>query len=490
MLEYNYYPMMYKKGKLAMKKPGRYFLYLLPTALVISAVALGILFRTGVLQKVNAAPGATGNAQKISTLGSILPLRPVKDQVVNLTNTSKLLECLDKTELPLCYTPQQIRQAYGVQPLLDAGITGKGQTIALIEAFDDPTVKTDLQRFDKIFGLPDTQLKTIAPFGVPPFDFKDPEQTGFASETALDTQWAHAMAPDATIVIIQAKDAAISEIFKAVQFAVEQNIGDVISISLGISEQCTLTEEIKQAHASFQQARDQKQTILASAGDSGSADADCDANRNLVTLTQGVSLPASDPLVTSVGGTTLLAGKTGVYQSETTWNEADQGHGATGGGFSNIFAKPDFQQNIPGTRRGVADISFDADPLTGVPAVLGSSEPGQTLLAAFGGTSLGAPAIAGMTALFNQAAGQRLGFLNNALYRISEDAGAYAEAFHDIQSGNNPFVFKDDNDRLVFVDGFNAAPGWDPPTGVGTPNASGLAKHLAKFIKPNDGTTL
>jgi subtilase family serine protease len=481
---------MYKKGKLAMKKPRRYFLYLLPAALVISAVVLGVLFKTGVLQPVSAAPGVASNAQKISTLGSILPLRPLWPQAVDMATTPDLPACLDSAKLPLCYTPQQIRQAYGVQPLLDIGITGKGQTITLIEAFDDPTVKTDLQTFDKVFGLPDPKLKVIAPFGVPPFDPKDPKQTDFAGETALDTQWAHALAPDATIVVIQAKDTSTTEISKAIQFAVQQNIGDVISMSFGGSEQCITAEEVQQMHTIFQQARTQKQTLLASAGDSGAAATDCDVNGNVVTLTQGVTEPASDPLVTSVGGTTLLASKTGVYQSETTWNEANQGHGATGGGFSSIFTKPDFQQNIPGTRRAVADLSFDADPLTGVPVVVGSAVPGKTLLVPIGGTSLGAPAVAGMVALFNQSAAKRLGFLNNALYRLSENADAYAQSFHDVQSGNNPFVFKDDNDNLVFVDGFNAAPGWDPPTGLGTPNAVAMAAQLPKFIKLNDGSTL
>jgi subtilase family serine protease len=96
----------------------------------------------------------------------------------------------------------------------------------------------------------------------------------------------------------------------------------------------------------------------------------------------------------------------------------------------------------------------------------------------------------GAWSLFNQSAGKRLGFLNNALYRISENASAYAQAFHDVQTGNNPFVFKDADGKLVFVDGFNAAAGWDPPTGVGTPNAVGLAKLLPKFVKLNDGSTL
>jgi subtilase family serine protease len=210
-----------------------------------------------------------------------------------------------------------------------------------------------------------------------------------------------------------------------------------------------------------------------------------------VNLAQGVNYPASDPLITGVGGTTLQAGKTGTYQSETTWNEAQQGEGATGGGFSSIFAKPAFQQNIQGTGRGVDDLSFDADPLSSVPVVAGSLMPGQTLMIPIGGTSLGAPAVAGMTALFDQAAGGvRLGFLNSALYRISQNTGAYAQAFHDIQAGNNAFVFQAANGAVVNVAGFDAAAGWDGPTGVGTPNAANLVSILPQFIQANDGSML
>ena len=195
--------------------------------------------------------------------------------------------------------------------------------------------------------------------------------------------------------------------------------------------------------------------------------------------------------MTSVGGTTLLAErKTGTYKSETVWNEADQGNGATGGGFSHIFRKPDYQQSVPGTARGVSDLSFDADPLTGVPVVAGSQMPNQTLLVTVGGTSLGAPAVAGIAALFDQVAGKRLGFLNNALYRINQIAIVYAQTFHDIQSGNNPFLFKDDNNNLVFVDGFNAVVSWDAPTGVGTLIASSLALVLPQFVNANDGSNL
>jgi len=262
-------------------------------------------------------------------------------------------------------------------------------------------------------------------------------------------------------------------------------------MSFGDSEQCLGADFIKQIHPIFQQARDQKQTVLASAGDIGSADRVCDAKGKVVTVTQGASYPASDPLITAVGGTTLTTGQDGTYQSETTWNDSNQGKGATGGAFSSIFAQPDYQQkDIASKTRGLSDLSFDASPTTGAMVVTGSGQPGKTLLVPVGGTSLGSPAVAGLIALFDQANGKRLGFLNNALYRISDNAPAYASTFHDIQSGDNGVTFLDDNNKLLNVAGFHAGPGWDAPTGVGTPNVSGLLLILPQFIKANDGSSL
>ena len=483
-----------------MKKQRRYFLYLLPTLVVIGTIVLGILLGTGALrptQNVGAAPMNAKKMQNMSELADILPMKPMWGQAVNMATAQAMPACLKSTAQPLCYSPQQMRQAYGVQTLLNAGTTGKGRIITLIEAFQDPTIQTDLQLFDKTFGLPDPQLTVMAPFGNKPFNPKDPAQTGFAGETALDVEWAHVMAPDAAITVIQANpqqvtvQGQLTALLQATQFAVQQNIGSVISMSFGTSEQCLGTAFIQQMHAIFQQARAQKQTVLASAGDNGSGVIQCNANGQVVNLVQGVNYPASDPLVTSVGGTTLMAGATGIYQAETTWNGAQQGHGATGGGSSAVFAQPVFQQTLQGATRQVGDLSFDADPLTGVPVVTGSLMPGTTMLIPIGGTSLGAPAIAGMVALFDQAAGGvRLGFLNSALYRVSQDAGAYPQAFHDIQSGNNAFVFQTANGTVANVAGFDATANWDPPTGVGTPNAANLVKILPQFVQANDGSTL
>jgi subtilase family serine protease len=471
-----------------MKKPRRYLLYLLPTAFVIGAVVVSTLVGTRLLHPTQKAGAEAGeNIENISSLASHLPIHPLWKQAVDMTTNPALPACLKSTAAPLCYSPQQIRQAYGIQPLLDAGITGKGQIITLIEIFPNSTIQRDLHLFDQTFGLADPQLTVLAPFGTPPADPNNPSDL----ETALDAEWAHVMAPDAAIQVVQAKSASDTDITQAIQFVVEQNVGDVVSMSFGDSEQCMGTKLIKETHAIFQQARAQKQTLLASAGDSGSAAPQCDNKGKVVTLTQGVSYPASDPLVTAVGGTTLLAGKDGTYKSETTWDEADNGHGATGGGFSSVFAKPNFQQDLPGTKRGIADLSFDADPLTGVPIVSGVGKSSKPQILPVGGTSLGSPAVAGMVALFNQLTpGKRLGFLNDAIYRISQNATAYAKSFHDITTGNNPIIFKDAEGNQVFVKGFDATINWDPPTGVGTPNAALLSKVLPLFTQTNDGSKL
>jgi len=430
----------------------------------------------------------------------VMAMRPMPRMGVKIGRGSNqnALACLNSPTPPLCYSPQQIRGAYGIQPLLDNGITGQGRVITIIDAFQAPTVRGDLRLFDRLFGLNDPQLNIIAPFGLTPFNPNDANQTGFAGEIALDVEWAHAAAPDATIDLVLANvqnesiQGQLTALLQATNFAVQRNLGSVISQSFGASESCIGSAFIQRAHQIFQRARAQHQTVFASAGDTGAAAVQCDANGQPVALAQGVNYPASDPLVTSVGGTKLLASRAGVYMNETVWNESERAAGATGGGVSKTFALPAFQQNTVNSQtRAVSDISLDADPLTSVPVVTSSLMPGKTMLIPAGGTSVGSPVAAGMVALFDQAAGgKRLGFLNGAFYRISQNATAYAQAFHDVTVGNNTFVFQDGNNNVVTVQGFATDTGWDPPTGVGTPNAANLARFLPQFIAANDGAGL
>ena len=426
---------------------------------------------------------------------SILPIEPMYKMAVKMGG-SNTMPCLSSRTQPLCYSPQQIYRAYNILPLLRAGISGKGRVITIIDAFQDPTVRTDLHLFDRLFGLPDPRLNILAPFGVVQFNPNDPLQTGFAVEIALDVEWAHAIAPGATIDLVLANvqqetfQGELSALLQATTFAVQNDIGSAISQSFGASESCVGATVIQQEHQIFALARRQHQTVFASAGDTGAAVLQCDAQGNPVAVARGVNYPASDPLVAGVGGTTLLASRTGQYIQETVWNEALQGDGATGGGLSQVFTLPRFQRGTVGSAtRAVGDISFDADPLTGVPVVSSEVIPGETVLIPIGGTSVGSPVMAGITALFDQITGGRLGFLNSALYRIIH-SNVYRTELHDIQVGNNTFVFLQTNNQVVTVPGFQAVTGWDIPTGVGTPNVANLARLLFAFIKGNDGAGL
>jgi subtilase family serine protease len=175
------------------------------------------------------------------------------------------------------------------------------------------------------------------------------------------------------------------------------------------------------------------------------------------------STPASDPNVTGVGGTRLLADGTGAYLSETAWNTAS---GASGGGFSTIYRRPGYQATAHDNKksRGVPDLAYNADGTTGYLAVWN----GRGGLVH--GTSAGAPQWAGIAALADQAAGHRLGALNQRLYRIAK-SDAYGSAFHDITTGNNTFGG---------IAGYSAGPGWDPVTGLGSPQVATLVGLLAR----------
>jgi Glyoxalase-like domain/Mycothiol maleylpyruvate isomerase N-terminal domain len=199
------------------------------------------------------------------------------------------------------------------------------------------------------------------------------------------------------------------------------------------------------------------------------------------TPVRGVSLPASDPLALAAGGTSLAAShKTGSYISETAWGLPYGTPGTTfqasGGGFSHLFARPAYQDGMPGAgaRRGVPDVSADASGHAGMALAI-SEGGGKTYLRNSGGTSATAPLWAGLIALANQYAGRRLGFVNPALYRIAR-SGSYHRAFHDITAGNNTVRFP----PRTFP-GYRAAPGWDPVTGLGSPSAQVLIPLLARY---------
>jgi subtilase family serine protease len=390
-----------------------------------------------------------------------------------------------------CFSPQQIRTAYNINPLLQQGITGAGRTIVIVDAFQSPTIRQDLQLFDRIFGLPDPVLTIIAPDGLTPFNPKDANHVTWASEITLDVEWAHAIAPGAKITLILAKGNMDRDILSATRFAVETNQGDVISQSFGEGEACSATSLLA-LHQIFQEATAKNITLLAASGDTGSAQAGqakpVSCGNNLPYFLSA-STPASDPLVTSVGGTHLNAdADTGQYISEMAWNNT---YGASGGGFSSVFQRPIYQTSIvKNEQRGLPDVALNADPTSGVLVIFSSyAVDAKPMTYTFGGTSAGSPQWAGIIALADQAAGKRLGFINSAIYRIGKSLW-YHTAFHDILTGNNTFTKLVAGSGTITVEGYDAMRSWDAATGIGTPNVSKLIPLLIDNKQIGDGSNL
>jgi subtilase family serine protease len=370
---------------------------------------------------------------------------------------------------PTCYGPAQIRAAYGVDKV---AADGTGRTIVIVDAFQSPTIQHDLDLFDQVFELPAATVQIVAPDGLTPFNQADANQTGWAGEISLDVEWAHAIAPGATLKLVLAKSNDDADILSATQFAVDNNLGDVISQSFGEAEQCVDPAIESAQHRMFAKATLKGITLLASSGDQGAAQPSCDGS----TFIKAASSPASDPFVTGVGGTLLDADHlTGAYHSETTWNEP-QFEAATGGGFSTVYSTPVFQRQLHLASRGVPDVAYNAGINSGVLTVWSTSGLGQNLVFRFGGTSAGSPQWAGLTALAAQLRHARVGYLNPQVYALSLVKPVYKALFHDITTGDNTFHGEAFGDPTII--GFPAAPGWDPATGLGTPKANTLVPVL------------
>ena len=383
----------------------------------------------------------------------------------------------------LCYDPYEMRTAYGTDQLINAGYNGTGRTIVIIDAFQSPTLAHDVDTFSAFYGLPPSSafLTQIAPDGQVAYNEFNSDMNGWAGEITLDVTWAHAIAPGAKIVLVLAKSDLDADILSAIQYAVNNNLGDVISMSFGENESCLGPDLLNGYHNAFAQATKQGITIFASSGDDGSAQGSCDGSG----VVQAVSQPASDPLVSGVGGTSLIVSNYtkgadgfysggGVYQGEVVWE------GASGGGYSVVFDAPPFQKSLVKSKgRGVPDVAYNADVSTGVLTYWTRfpGYPAYTGFYTFGGTSAGSPQWAAIVAIADQAAGHRLGYLNSAFYQIGHTPPNYGPSFHDITSGSN----------AGDAPGFNAGPGWDATTGLGSPKVDGIVGRLIALTSPGDG---
>ena len=353
------------------------------------------------------------------------------------------------------FTPQQMRAAYGIDQIAFGSVSGDGtgQTIAIVDAYDDPSLvstrdpnfaTSDLAMFDKQFGLPDPPSFTkLNEFGGTTLPGTDPSNS-WEMEEALDVEWAHAIAPNASIVLIECNTAGLGDLLNAGAKTAASLPGvSVVSMSFG-------TSEFGSGESSYDSnfttpAGHQGVTFLASTGDSGSPG----------------EYPAYSPNVVAVGGTSLKLNGDNSYQSEVAWS-------GSGGGTSQFESEPTYQQGLQSTgKRTIPDVAFDANPSTGVAVYdsFGRSSPWVQV----GGTSLSAPSWAGLIAIANQgrvaAGGTTLNGLSQTLPAIDSLPSG---DFHDITSGSNGSTFQ-------------AKPGYDEVTGLGTPVANLLVPDLAFY---------
>jgi subtilase family serine protease len=396
-----------------------------------------------------------------------------------------------------CYSPQEMRTSYGLNGLIDAGMVGAGQTIVIIDSYGSPTIAADLAAFDAGYGLPDPpSFQVLAPLGTVPWNpTLYPDQPGWAGETTLDVEWAHAMAPGAAIVLLTSPVdetegvQGLPEFLALEKYALDHHLGKIISQSWSATENTLFFDAagpggpqvIRDYSDFYARAAGEGVTVLAAAGDDGSSNPETNGSFYQFPT---VGFPASSPLVTAVGGTTLYADTSGNYQSETVWNDA--GCCAGGGGVSQIFKAPFYQQfSIPyevrgqlGGMRGVPDVSYNADCNNVILVYLSYFGPASAGYYGICGTSEGSPQWAGIVADLNQYAGRPLGFLNPALYALG-GFGRFSSFGRDITVGNNALV----GVPGATAPGYSATPGWDPASGWGTPNLVELPYHTFELLE-------
>jgi hypothetical protein len=386
------------------------------------------------------------------------------------------------------YTPSQIRTAYGFDNISfgpgSATANGSGQTIAIVDAYNDPNIINDLAVFDKQFGLaapPSLQIvsQTGSTSKLPKND------AGWSGEIALDVEWAHAIAPGANILLVEASSASLSDLMSAVTYARSASGVSAVSLSWGGSEffswntQGEFSGQTQYDPLFTTPAGHQGVTFVAAAGDSGSS--------------SGVLWPASSPNVVSVGGTTLTVTSTGTYASETTWS-------GTTGGYSQVETEPSYQANVQTSgARSVPDVSFNGDPNSGFAVYDSLAYGGYAGWQEVGGTSAGSPQWSALVAIANQgrvAAG--LGTLDGVsqtlpiLYSVYPTASStsdttYTNTFNDVidpaPSGRYHWRWGWGSS------GNQSVAGYDTATGLGTPKAAAVVDALIGNGSSSSGTS-
>jgi subtilase family serine protease len=438
-----------------------------------------------------------------------------------------------------CFTPASMANSYNYASLLAGGNQGQGKTIAVVDSYGSDTIAHDLHVFDQAFGLQAMcgEEGVTCAAGMPTFSVlslqgspatKAPpgqsngtgqeNKSAWALEVSLDVEWAHATAPKANIVLVTTPTAetlglqGLPQMMSAIQYVVDNHLADVISMSFGTGEGAFhngLASLLNQRQG-FMDAQANRVTLLASSGDFGTANPMKEPVKNPALIPYpSVIWPASDPLVTAVGGTYLCTDATTGLTVDTAnppsrcqparnpGLQRETGWVAAGGGYSILFSRPTFQNTLPpgstfvgssagapgpnSNMRGVPDVAYQASATTGVliyislppdgsSGLICGSAPCSTGWYDIGGTSSGSPQWAGLIALADQMAGHDLGFVNSALYQIANNPAQYAADFFDVTVNCNQ--------QNASIPGYCASPGWDAVTGLGTPNVANLLPDL------------
>jgi subtilase family serine protease len=430
-----------------------------------------------------------------------------------------------------CFSPQSMTASYNLTPLYASGNMGQGRTIAIVDSYGSDTIAHDLHVFDQAFGVQQMcgEEGVTCTAGMPTFSqlalqgspaTKAPpgqsngngleDKAAWALEVSLDVETAHSIAPRANILLVTTPTAetlgqqGFPQMMNAEDYVVKNHLAQVISQSFASTEEAFgSSKSLQNLRTAFVDASTMGVTVLGSSGDGGTANG---TKQSLVGKNPGndivpfptVEWPASDPLVTGVGGTYLCTNAVtglGVDNTSPPANCQNQSNReiawiAAGGGFSHVFSRPAFQNTlpagstaIPSGQRGVPDVALQASSRTGAlvyltlppdgnSGLICGSAPCSTGWYDIGGTSLSCPQWAGIVALADQVNGGGLGLINPALYKIGADPVRYANDFYDVTTGNNQ---ADPN-----IPGYPATTGWDPVTGLGTPNAANLIPDLVK----------
>jgi len=349
---------------------------------------------------------------------------------------------------PTGLTPTQIRHAYGFDQISFSNGTipgdGRGTTIAIVDAYDDPKIATDLHQFDVAFGLPDPVFTKVNQSGGSTMPAAN---GGWASEIALDVEWSHAIAPKANILLVEANDSSYANLFAAVTYAAKQPGVVAVSMSWGGGE---FSGESSYDSVFTTPAGHTGVTFIASSGDSGAP----------------ASYPAASPNVLAVGGTALNVDSSGNILSESGWS-------GSGGGLSSIESEPSYQKSVVSstlttTRRANPDVAYDADPYTGFPVYDSYNNGTSAPWSQFGGTSDAAPQWAGLIAIVAQGRIQAgLTALDGPSQTLPKLYGLPSADFHDITSGTS-----------TGVPNYSAGTGYDLVTGRGTPVANKIVADL------------